>query len=103
MYSLRMSFWIVPPSFSREMPFFSATARYIANRMAAGELMVIEVVIWPRSMPSKSTSMSAQGVDGDAAAADLARACSSSESRPIRVGMSKATESPSWPFASRYL
>ena len=44
MYSLRMSFWMVPPSFAGGTPCFSATAKYIAHTMAAGLLMVMEVV-----------------------------------------------------------
>ena len=59
MYSLRMSAWIVPPSFARGMPFFSAAAMYCASAMQAGPLIVIDVVISPMSMPSKSSSMSA--------------------------------------------
>jgi hypothetical protein len=34
--------------------------RYIAQIIAAGELMIIEVVIWSRGMPSKSVSISAR-------------------------------------------
>ncbi len=58
MYSLRMSFWSVPPTRSQEVPCFSATARYIARAIGAVELIVIDVVTCPRSMPSKSVSMS---------------------------------------------
>ncbi len=58
MYSLRMSFWSVPPTFSQDVPCFSATARYIASAIGAVELIVIDVVTLPRSMRSKSTSMS---------------------------------------------
>src|SRR5262252_1055914 len=59
MNSLRMSFWIVPEIVFHDAPCFSATARYIAKIIAAGELIVIDVVMPPRSMPSKSVSMSA--------------------------------------------
>src|SRR5271165_6109594 len=58
MYSFRMSFWMVPETFLRSAPCFSATARYIAHRTDAGELMVIETVVFSRSMPSKRISMS---------------------------------------------
>ena len=51
-YSLRMSFCSVPPSRDRWMPAFSACATNIANTTAAGELMVMLVVISPRSMPA---------------------------------------------------
>ena len=59
-YSFRMSFWMVPPRRSRDTPFSSATARYMAQMMAAGALMVMEVVIPSRGIPSNSTSMSAR-------------------------------------------
>ena len=60
MYSLRMSFWSVPRTcVCQSAPCFSATARYIANRIGAVELMVIEVEISASGMPSKSRSMSA--------------------------------------------
>src|SRR6516225_10804775 len=44
MYSLRMSFWMVPEIFFQSAPCFSATARYIAHSADAGELIVIETV-----------------------------------------------------------
>ena len=60
MYSLRMSFWSVPETLrSRSTPCFSATARYIAKRIGAVELIVIEVVTSPSGIPSKRPSMSA--------------------------------------------
>ena len=59
MNSLRMSFWMVPPSLSREAPCFSARAMYMAQMMAAGLLMVMDVVIWSSVIPSKRVSMSA--------------------------------------------
>ncbi len=58
MYSLKMSFWMVPEIFFQSAPCFSATTRYIAHRIDAGELMVIETVVFSRSMPSKRISMS---------------------------------------------
>ena len=48
MNSLRISFWMVPDSCVQSMPCCSATTRYIAKMMAAGELMVIDVVMSPR-------------------------------------------------------
>ncbi len=59
MNSLRMSFCRVPPSRAAGTPCFSATATYMHRRIAAGELMVIEVVMSARGMPSKRVSMSA--------------------------------------------
>src|SRR5207237_1342935 len=38
MYSLRMSFWMVPEIFFQSAPCFSATTRYIAHNTDAGEL-----------------------------------------------------------------
>src|SRR5216683_2313642 len=58
-YSLRMSFCSVPEIFFQSAPCFSATAKYMAQITAAGELMVIEVVTLPSGILSKSTSMSA--------------------------------------------
>ena len=55
------------------MPRFSAAAMYIAQMTAAGELIVIEVVISPSGRPSSRISMSAQGGDADAALAELAQ------------------------------
>ena len=43
-YSLRMSFWIVPPSLLRATPCSSPTTTYIASSVAAVALMVIDVV-----------------------------------------------------------
>ena len=57
-YSLRMSFWVVPSSTAAGTPWRSATAMYIASRIAAVALMVMDVVTRSRGMPSSSTSMS---------------------------------------------
>src|SRR3954470_6092810 len=62
MNSFRMSFWIVPESVFQLAPCVSATTRYIAKIIAAGELIVIDVVISPTEMPSNSVSMSASDV-----------------------------------------
>src|SRR5882672_9126207 len=62
MNSLRMSFWMVPDNVCQSAPCFSATTRYIAKIIAAGELMVIDVVISARLIPSNSVSMSASDV-----------------------------------------
>jgi hypothetical protein len=72
MNSLRMSFWSVPASNGRGTPRFSAAAMYIAQIIAAGELIVIEVLISPTGRPSSSTSMSARARDRHAAGAELA-------------------------------
>ena len=59
MYSLRMSFWSVPPSLARSIPRFSAAAMYMAQISGAGELIVIEVVIRSSGSWSSRISMSA--------------------------------------------
>ena len=51
-YSFKMSFCSVPPRRERWTPAFSAWATYIAKITAAGELMVIDVVVLSRSMPA---------------------------------------------------
>jgi hypothetical protein len=94
MYSFRMSFWRVPPTLPKGTPCFSATARYMARRIAAGELIVIEVVISPTGIPSKSVSMSASESTATPQCPTSPREVGASESWPIRVGMSKATDSP---------
>src|SRR6188474_2101159 len=62
MNSFRMSFWIVPDSTSHATPCCSATTRYIAKIMAAGELMVMDDVMSPSAIPSNNSSMSASEV-----------------------------------------
>ena len=57
MNSFRMSFWIVPEIFDRSAPCFSATARYIAKIIGAGELIVIDVVMSASEIPSNRRSM----------------------------------------------
>jgi hypothetical protein len=97
MYSLRMSFWFVPPSSSGGTPCFSAATTYIARSTMAGALMVMEVVISAIGMPSKSRSMSSKESMATPSVPTSPRDKGESESRPIRVGMSKATERPFWP------
>ena len=58
MYSFRISFWIVPEILFQSAPCFSATTRYIAQSTEAGELMVIDTVVFSRSMPLNRISMS---------------------------------------------
>src|SRR3984893_177128 len=60
MYSFRMSFCRVPDTFDQETPCCSGTARYMAHRIGAGELMVIETVTSPSGMPRKRVSMSSR-------------------------------------------
>ena len=72
MNSFRMSFWIVPDSVRQSAPCFSATARYIAKSIGAGELIVIDVVMFASGIPSNNRSMSASDDDAHATLSDLA-------------------------------
>ena len=103
MNSLRMSFWIVPDSVSQSAPCCSATTRYIAKIIAAGELIVIDVVMSPSAMPSNSVSMSASDVTLTPHFPTSPSDSSWSGSRPISVGRSNATLSPVPPAASSAL
>ena len=71
--------------------------------MAAGELMVIDVVTRSRGMPSKSVSMSRSDETATPHLPTSPRESGWSGSRPMRVGRSNATESPPPPCSSRYL
>ncbi len=59
-YSFKMSFCIVPLNFSAGTPCFSATTMYMANKIAAGELIVMEVLTRSRGILWKSVSMSSR-------------------------------------------
>ena len=72
------------------------------NTGTAGPEIVIDVVTSPRSMPSKSTCMSAAESIATPQCPTSPRERGSSESRPISVGMSKATDSP-WPPSARII
>ncbi len=100
MNSFRMSFWMVPRSAVHGTPCRSATTRYIASSIGAGELIVIEVDTAPRSMPSKSASMSASDTTLTPHLPTSPSASGWSGSRPISVGRSKATLRPVPPAAS---
>ena len=57
-YSLSRSFWIVPPICRDDTPWPSATSSYRQSRIAAVELMVIDVVTVSSGSPWRSSSMS---------------------------------------------
>ncbi len=99
MYSLSTSFWMVPVSFSGGTPCSSATSWYSSRSSAAGALMVIEVETSPSGMLSKSTRMSS--IESMATPTLPTSPCASgaSESCPIWVGRSKATDRPMVPLA----
>ncbi len=71
--------------------------------MAAGELMVIEVLTRSSGIPANSTSMSSSEVTATPHFPTSPRESGWSGSRPMRVGRSKATDRPSLPCSSRYL
>ena len=99
MYSLKMSVCRVPLSREMSTPWRSAATTYMQNTGTAGPEMVIEVVTAPRSMPSKRMSMSAAESIATPQWPTSPSERGSSESRPIRVGMSKATDRPPPPEA----
>ena len=92
-----MSFCNVPPSRDRCTPAFSAWATNIAKMGAAGELMVIEVVVFAKSMPAYRSSMSAKVSTATPQRPTSPSDIGSSLSRPSNVGISNAVESPSPP------
>ena len=103
MYSLKMSVCSVPFSLPRSAPCRSAAARYMQNTGTAGPLIVIEVVTSASGMPSNRMSMSAAESMATPQCPTSPRALGSSESRPISVGMSNATDSPVPPAPSSIL
>ncbi len=58
MNSLRMSFWMVPASFSGGTPCSSAATMYSARTGSTAPFIVMETVIRSSGMPSKSCRMS---------------------------------------------
>ena len=99
MYSLKMSVCSVPLRTPRSMPCRSAATRYMQNTGTAGPEIVIEVVTSPSGMSANRVSMSAALSMATPQWPTSPRLWPSSESRPMRVGMSKATESPPPPRA----
>ena len=103
MYSLSTSFWIVPVILSPGTPFSSATSWYISSSSAAGALIVIEVETSSSGSPSKSSRMSSIESIATPTLPTSPCAIAESESWPIWVGRSKATDSPPVPFATSCL
>ncbi len=99
MYSLKMSVWSVPLRTAGSTPCRSAATRYMQKAGTAGPEIVIEVVTSPSGMSLNRTSMSAAESMATPQCPTSPRERGSSESRPMRVGMSKATESPPPPAA----
>ena len=63
--------------------------------------MVIDVVMSPSGMPSNSVSKSSRESVATPQRPTSPSLRGSSESKPIRVGMSNATDSPPCPWSSR--
>ncbi len=103
MNSFRMSFWMVPEIRFQSAPCRSATTRYIAKIIDAGELIVIDVVMSASEIPSNSVSMSASDAIATPHLPTSPSDSGWSGSRPISVGRSKATLSPVPPLASSSL
>ncbi len=102
MYSLKMSVWSVPLSVARSTPCRSAATTYMQKTGTAGPLIVMDVVTSPSGMPRKRTSMSAAESTATPQWPTSPSERGSSESRPMSVGMSNATERPP-PPASRIM
>ena len=66
-------------------------------------MMVMEVETSFKRMPSKRSRMSSKESMETPTLPTSPKESSWSESRPIWVGRSKATESPVWPASMRYL
>ncbi|CAM5730276.1 hypothetical protein SALBM311S_00437 [Streptomyces alboniger] len=99
MYSLSTSFWIVPVSLPALTPCSSATSWYSSRRRAAGALIVIDVETLSSGIPSNSTRMSSTESIATPTLPTSPLAIGASESWPIWVGRSKATDRPVVPWA----
>ena len=80
MYSLSMSFWMVPLTASAGTPCPLATAMYRHSSTEAVALMVMEVETLSRGMPFSSVSMSRRLLTGTPTLPTSPRARGSSES-----------------------
>ena len=101
MYSFMMSVCSVPSSRSHGTPCRSAVARKNANATTAGPLIVIDVEMSPSGIRSKSVTKSSSESAATPHRPTSPSARGSSESMPISVGMSNATDSPPCPRSSR--
>jgi len=102
MYSLKMSFCRVPRTRRHSTPCSPAATSRKAKMIWAGPLMVIDTETSPRGMPSKRRTMSSAESTATPQLPTSPRDRGWSESRPISVGMSKATETPCCPCSSRW-
>ena len=92
---------MVPPRASGGDALLLGTHTYMARIIAAGALMVIDVVTWSSGMPANRSSMSASVSTATPSRPTSPSARGWSESQPMRVGMSNAVESPVWPCSRR--
>jgi hypothetical protein len=91
----------VPSRTAQSTPWRSAAARKNANTTTAGPLIVIEVVISPSGILSNSVSKSSRESVATPQRPTSPSLRGSSESSPMSVGMSKATERPVCPWSVR--
>ena len=103
MYSFRISFWIVPLILCDGTPCSSATTIYIARRIIAGALIVIEVDTVSNGMPENNCRISSNEEIETPTLPTSPSDNSSSASNPNWVGKSKATDKPFWPRSSNNL
>src|SRR3990172_5292842 len=103
MYSLRTSFWTVPRRADRGAEACSATAADRARGIGGGALIVIDVLTRSRGRSRNRVRMSSSVLTATPTFPTSPWARGASESRPIWVGRSKATLSPSFPWERRYL
>ena len=100
MYSLRMSFCIVPDILFIGTPCSSATTAYIASKTIAGALIVIEVETLSSGIPS-SNSLISSSVEIETPTLPTSPSDKgSSASSPSCVGKSNATDRPFCPRSS---
>src|SRR5437899_2401605 len=99
MYSFSTTFWIVPVSLSPETPCSSATNWYSSNSTDPGALIVIDVDTWSSGILSNSTRMSSIESIATPTLPTSPCAIGASESYPIWVGRSNATDSPIVPWS----
>ena len=89
-----MSFWIVPVTDVHEICRSSATTRYIANNVAAVALIVIDVETRSSGMSRSRVCMSSTVSIATPTRPTSPAARGASESMPICVGRSNATDNP---------
>ena len=100
-YSFSRSFWTVPESADASMPRSSATSSYSRSRIGAVALIVIDVETRSSGIASSNLAMSSTVSIATPVLPTSPSARGWSESRPIWVGRSNATDRPVWPCSSR--